>query len=68
MEKHYYINREPKDWKEEAALKILDNLLDRRGLRQELEHIDTETREELVSSIAQQLEDLVASWVPTASA
>jgi hypothetical protein len=65
MGEHYYINRKPKNWQEEAALKILDSLLDRRGLRQELEQIDMEIREELLTSIAKQLEDLVASRIPT---
>ena len=40
------------DWAESAAQGILADLCDRRGIRQALEDIDTETREEIVGTMA----------------
>jgi len=43
----------PIDWAHSAARGVLNNLEDRRGIRQELENIDEDIRVEIVESIAE---------------
>jgi len=47
-----YNEREPIDNYELAALGILANLNDRRGIKQELRNVDLDVREEIVTSLA----------------
>lgn len=47
-----YNNRPPKDKYEVAALGILADLNDRRGIKQEFANVDAPVREEIVESIA----------------
>lgn len=43
----------PVDWAHSAARGVLNNLKDRRGIRQELDEIDEDIRIEIVESIAE---------------
>jgi len=45
----------------EIVLAIEDDLLDRRGLRQELEQIDEETREAIRSTWIDKVDDILSS-------
>ena len=47
-----YNGRLPVDKAEEAALGILCDLCDRRGIKQELRNVDTDVREEIVCALA----------------
>ena len=41
-----------KDWAKLASYKVVENLLDRRGIRQALEEIDDDIMEEMIEDIA----------------
>lgn len=45
--------RKPADWAVKAARGVLSNLSDRRGIKQELEQVDDDVREELIDTIAE---------------
>lgn len=49
---HPYDGRKPVDAAHMAALGVLADLLDRRGIRQELEQIDGDIRAEIVTELA----------------
>lgn len=50
-----YHGKPPKDWSERAALGVLANLLDRRGIKHALADVedDEETTNEIVESLAE---------------
>lgn len=50
--RHPYDGREPVDAAHRAALGVLADLLDRRGVKQELEQIDGDVRAEIVAELA----------------
>lgn len=47
-----YHGEKPKDWAEAAALGILYDLNDRRGIKHELGQVDGDTRAEIVATMA----------------
>lgn len=47
-----YHGRPPKDWAEHAALGVLNDLNDRRGIKHELSAVDEEVRAEIVETLA----------------
>lgn len=47
-----YNSRQPIDWAEKAALSVLNDLSDRRGIKHELDAIDYDVREEIVITMA----------------
>lgn len=47
-----YHHRAPTDWCEKAALGILRDLSDRRGIKYELDAVDDNTREDIVHALS----------------
>ncbi len=48
-----YDGKKAKDWAHDAAHKIIEDLLDRRGIKNELRQVDEEIRIEIVAAIAE---------------
>ena len=52
-EEYPYHGQKPKDWAERAALGILWDLSDRRGIKHELDEVDQDVRVEIVQKMAE---------------
>lgn len=51
-EKYPYHGKLPKDWAERAALGVLYDLCDRRGIKHELREVDGDARKDIVESLS----------------